>query len=260
MAKFENVWDEDPRYVNFGAQKNFAQYATRIGQAWEKNPDQFNDAYFRRIIARAIVFRATEKLVSSQPWYDGGYRANIVAYTIAVLSEVCRSRKKSFHFQLVWKNQEVSPATLQALGIMAEFVCGELMRPGHGVSNISEWAKRGECWQRMKLRLHEVTEMLPAAFLDELVSQEDEQDVMRSAAKKQREANGINAQTQVIAIDSGVWAEVRKKGIERRIFTKTELDLLNLAARIPDVIPTEKQCMVLLEALNKARREAIYDG
>jgi len=29
LAKFENVWDEHPKWVNLGAQKNFAQYAKR---------------------------------------------------------------------------------------------------------------------------------------------------------------------------------------------------------------------------------------
>jgi hypothetical protein len=32
LAKFENVFDEDPKWVNLGGQKNFAQYAGRIGK------------------------------------------------------------------------------------------------------------------------------------------------------------------------------------------------------------------------------------
>ena len=68
LAKFENTWDEHPRWVNLGAQKNFAKYAHRIGKEWEKGPDSFNEFYFRRAVARGIIFRAVEKLVSSQPW------------------------------------------------------------------------------------------------------------------------------------------------------------------------------------------------
>lgn len=260
LAKFENVWDEHPRYVNLGAQKNFAQYATRIGQEWEKHQDKFNDLYFKRVVARAVLFRTTEKLVSAQAWYDGGYRANIVAYTIALLGEVCKFRHESFDFQRVWNRQEMSPATLQALEIIAEVVYGELMNPGQGVSNISEWAKRGECWERMKGRLSDVNAMLPRAFFNELVRQEDAQDAMRSAGKTQRVMNGIEAQKQVFAIEPQVWAGIREKGIERRLFNQKELDILQLATRIPEVIPSEKQCLVLLEALDKARLEAIYDG
>lgn len=68
MAKFENVWDDHPKWVNLGSQKNFARYAVRIGKEWEKSADNFNEFYYRRLIARAILFRRTEKLVSEQSW------------------------------------------------------------------------------------------------------------------------------------------------------------------------------------------------
>ena len=43
--------------------------------------------YFREAVTKAIVFRAVERLVSEQPWYQGGYRANVVAYAIAKLAQ-----------------------------------------------------------------------------------------------------------------------------------------------------------------------------
>jgi AIPR protein len=85
LAKFENVWDEHPRFVNLGAQKNFAKYAERISEEWKEDADQFGDDYYRRSIARAIIFKRAEKIISEQRWYAGGYRANIVAYTIALI-------------------------------------------------------------------------------------------------------------------------------------------------------------------------------
>jgi len=42
--------------------------------------------YFREAVAKAIVFRSVERLVSGQPWYQGGYRAYVVAYTIAKIA------------------------------------------------------------------------------------------------------------------------------------------------------------------------------
>ena len=54
LAKFENVWDDHPKWVNLGAQKNFARYAARIGKEWSKSADAFNEFYFHRAIARAL--------------------------------------------------------------------------------------------------------------------------------------------------------------------------------------------------------------
>jgi hypothetical protein len=49
------------------SQKNFGRYATRIGKEREKGSDGFNELYFPRTIARAILFRSTEHLVKDQP-------------------------------------------------------------------------------------------------------------------------------------------------------------------------------------------------
>jgi hypothetical protein len=68
LAKFENVFDDHPRWVNLGSQKNFGRYAVRIGKEWEKSSEGFNELYFRRAIARGILFRSAENLVKDQPW------------------------------------------------------------------------------------------------------------------------------------------------------------------------------------------------
>jgi hypothetical protein len=43
LAKYENVWDKLPKYVSKGRQKNFAQYAFRIGKEWENSKDTFSE-------------------------------------------------------------------------------------------------------------------------------------------------------------------------------------------------------------------------
>ena len=70
LAKFVNVWERRPHEVSLGAQKNFAAFAGRIGPAWRKAPDDFNEAWYRSVIAKAITFRATERIVSRQAWYQ----------------------------------------------------------------------------------------------------------------------------------------------------------------------------------------------
>ena len=57
MSKFENVWNQLPHIVSKGAQKNFAQYAQTIGSEWDKDSEQFNERYFRQLVAKAIVFK-----------------------------------------------------------------------------------------------------------------------------------------------------------------------------------------------------------
>lgn len=80
LAKFLGVWPGQPHVVARGAQKNFVEFAKQIGEAWETRKDDYNEAFFRQCVAKAIIFRETEQIVSDQSWYTGGgSRAPIVA-------------------------------------------------------------------------------------------------------------------------------------------------------------------------------------
>ncbi|MBF4406229.1 hypothetical protein EAY15_23985, partial [Vibrio anguillarum] len=91
LAKYENTWACLPHIVSLGAQKNFSEFAKKIGKNWGTEGTAFNDIWFKRLIAKAIIFRTTEKLVSNAEWYEGGYRANIVTYAIAKLVNDAKS-------------------------------------------------------------------------------------------------------------------------------------------------------------------------
>lgn len=257
LAKFENVWDEHPRWVNLGAQKNFARYAARIGKEWVKSTDNFNEFYYRRAIARAIVFRKTEKMVSDQPWYNGGYRANIVAYAIAAISEYCKRIKKSVDYNKIWNNQDLPESLLRALIISTEFVNDDIANPPEGISNISEWCKKEACWNRISLRITQLEQEMPDSFKNELVSLEEEQQEVKAAKKTQKIDNGIAAQKKVFEIKPKTWADILIKGQGKQLFSAKEISILNIAKDIPAKIPTEKQSFVLLEILEKAKSEGM---
>jgi AIPR protein len=170
LAKYENVWDDHPRFVNLGAQKNFAKYAERISEEWKMDSDQFGDDYYRRAIARAIIFKRTEKIISEQPWYAGGYRANIVAYTIALIGFCITEQRRAFDFQKVWQRQGVDPFLYDAIGRVGELVQQDLTSPPERISNISEWAKRDACWQRLMSRRAEVERLFKPGFSGSLLT------------------------------------------------------------------------------------------
>lgn len=258
LAKFENVWDGYVVSVNYGAQKNFANYAGRIGQEWDKKPDQFNEFYFKRAIARAIIFRRTEKLVSAQPWYNGGYRANIVAYTIAMLSKVCSMQGQSFDFIGVWNRQGITEVTTHAIEITAKLVHDDITNPIGSISNISEWCKKEACWQRLQEKTDTLMRLLPTSFFAELVSTDDVEDEARSAVKTQKMQNGIEAQKAVFEIPAEKWAHILAQGQKKGLYSPKEVGVLQVATRMPDKIPTEKQSFVLLGILEKAKLEALY--
>ena len=257
LAKFENVFDDHPRWVNLGSQKNFGRYAIRIGREWEKSSEGFNELYFRRAIARGILFRSTEQLVKEQPWYNGGYRANIVAYTLAMLGEVTKRRRASVNYAKIWATQALDEQLKEALDIISTAVNEDIIQPPAGISNISEWCKREGCWARLLENASEIAAMLPDTFWKLLSSAEDNQHHEKTARQNQKIEDGIEMQSQVVGIAAEQWSLILRKGALQGLFTSKEMDILKVAMQIPNKIPTEKQSAILMEIYGRARDERL---
>lgn len=244
LAKFLNVWSGLPHVVSRGAQKNFGSFAEAIGKEWEQQPDAFGEGYFRDLIAKAIVFRETEDLVDEQPWYQGGYRANVVAYAIAKLAHDVAAMGKSVDFDRIWREQKVSPLLRAALVVAAT----EVNQVITGTSeNVTEWAKQPACWTRVA----DLQVAWPSAWLRELVGREEVRTRRRIAIKDQHELNGIEAQAAIVTAGAELWANVRQWGTEQGLISQTESDILNVAAAIPTKCPSEKQSVVVIKMLQR---------
>ncbi|MEP5396522.1 MAG: AIPR family protein, partial [Hyphomicrobiales bacterium] len=98
---------------------------------------------------------------------------------------------------------------------------------------------------------------LDQAFWSSLISEEVLSAQVKSAKKTQKIDNGINAQKRVFELPAEKWSEVKKLGEQKNLFQPKELSVLSIAEQIPKKIPSEKQCVVLLQVLQKAELEGI---
>lgn len=146
LAKYENTWDQLPWQVSEGAQKNFHKFMLRLKERRGFSPDEI---YYQNLIAKAILFRQTEKLVQKQQY--GGYRANIVTYTLAFLSFKTAQR---IDLERIWKEQALTPALEREIIEVSKFVQSLIVNPPGG-ANVGEWCKKEKCWQ--SIRDHEYT-------------------------------------------------------------------------------------------------------
>lgn len=251
LAKFLMLWHGMPDMVSKGAQKNFAEFARLTGHEWSKNEDSFNELYYRHAIAKAILFRATEKLVSEQSWYEGGYRANVVAYAIAKLVHDAETIRKAVDMDWIWRHQAISENMKEALTLVAEIAHQELITTPPGTRNVTEWAKQKTCWERIQ----KVKVDWPDGWRRELVSMAEVKQSERSAVKEQRILNGIEAQTAVLNAGAEFWSKLRDWGTSKKLLSPTELGVLDVASQIPSKLPTEKQCDVVLHALSRLQTE-----
>lgn len=156
LAKYENSWAQLPHVVSLGAQKNFNDFAVRLKERGNVNVDA---SYFQRLIGKAILFKSADRIVRQQKF--GGYKANIVTYTIAFLSNRTSQR---IDLQKVWDTQSISPALEDAIREVSHKIFDIITNPP-AARNITEWCKKVECWKAV---LH-INWVIKKSFEDELI-------------------------------------------------------------------------------------------
>lgn len=144
LAKFENAWAQRPWEVSLGAQKNFTAFMVALQERKQGSVSGDVD-YFHRLIAKAILWRRTERIVSAQKF--GGYRANIVAYAVAMLSHATAQR---LDLDRIWDQQDLDEPLGPALENLSHLVFQHLTDPDRPVANVTEWAKREKCWTSLR--------------------------------------------------------------------------------------------------------------
>lgn len=215
LAKYENTWDQLPYQVSEGAQKNFNKFMLRLKERKNFVPDE---NYYHNLIAKAILFRKAEKLVQQQQY--GGYRANIVTYTLAYLSHKSAQR---IDLERIWKEQSLTPALEAEIIAVSKFVQQLIVNPPGG-ANVGEWCKKEKCWQ--VIRDHEHT--ISGELQKELVS------VSRPITSAAPSTGSINSLTedeqalidQAAAIPAATWFALSRWAKETKNFLPWQRSLL----------------------------------
>ena len=156
LAKYENTWDQRPYFVSEGAQKNFKRFTLRVNEQKSMIPDE---KYYQNLIAKAILFRHTEKLVQQQQY--GGYRANIVTYTLSYLSYKTAQR---IDLEKIWKEQTLSSELEKAIIAVSSIVRNVIINPPGG-ANVGEWCKKEKCWNTIKECEYVISDNLQAELV-----------------------------------------------------------------------------------------------
>lgn len=250
LAKFENSAMGLPHIVSRGAQKNFALFAKDIGEAWSKNEAKYDELWYRRLIAKAILFRKLETEIPKQPWYEGGYRANIVTYAMAKVFHDANRDNEVLDLDTIAKRQMVSDDLVRALLLAAEEAHKVITQPAAGIRNLSEWAKQQACWSALQARQLKYD----AGFERCLTLKETARSNEHEAKERQREIAGIEAQSLAVRLGADFWRKVWEQGNDASKLTAKDAQILKVCASLPRQVPTEKQskhALTILEQLKE---------
>ena len=258
LAKYHEICRMLPHQVSTGAQKNFMKFADWTTKVWEKDDTGFNEDFFKRIVSLNILFKKTDSIVKYAPWYELGYKAQVVAYTLSLLFYALKRDcpDASFDFRGVWNHQDVTYATELQIAEIAQKVYGYLIDPKREVQNVTEWAKREACWEGVK----SLPITLYSNFIDELIPVSVQKEAERAAKSTQRQDNKVSAMVAVAEYGVDGWRRLLQWGIDNRVLSSVDISFLKTALTMEQgKFPSEKQCARILQVLEKAREES-YPG
>lgn len=246
LAKFVMSWEQRPHIVSAGAQKNFIAFAEMVAKAWDKDESSINEIYFKDAVAKAILFSAIHSAVRSSEWYqeDRAYLANIVTYTMAKMSSLieAQGRGRLMDFDLIWRSQAVPQNVVNLSLEIGESVKSALTSEHRPTQNVTEWAKKIDCWNLIRA----IPMRLPEAFLAGLADPAAVAQRGRAAKDTQRIDNGINQQRRVLEISQQQWLELREFSLGNGVGSPTDMSILDLVTGRKSGFPTERQSARLL--------------
>ncbi|PSJ50795.1 AIPR family protein [Pseudaminobacter soli (ex Li et al. 2025)] len=141
LAKYVQAWGRKPQIVSLGNQKNFDRFMSDDDTVTSVIPDV---SRYKHAIAQTILFRTAQKIVRTGGFQ--AYQANITAYTVASLSEIAGSR---LSLDAIWQKQGLSSQLSGYISNLAARV-NDILRDDAGARQVSEWAKKDECWESLK--------------------------------------------------------------------------------------------------------------
>jgi hypothetical protein len=251
LAKYELSAQELPHIVSMGAQKNFAAFAKSIGEAWEKGDAKFDETWFRRLIAKAMIFRELEREVPKQKeWYPGAYRANIVTYAIAKVFHDMRLSGKAIDLDAVWRRQSIAEEVKVAFMTAAAEASLVITSPPDGVRNVTEWAKKQACWAKLQS-----VEIVYADLDEVLQTKEQARETVRVARNERAEVDDASAIIKVTNLGAAHWSDLLEWASAKRRLTPKETQTLGVCASIPRQIPRDYQAKQAIEVMERLTRE-----
>lgn len=258
LAKVRLCWAKQPNIVSKGAQTLFAKFMENVDKTWSDDDAKgvYGDQYFKDSISLVIMYSRLSEAVSKQSWYDSGYRANIVAYAMALFSRAFEKQygRDTFDFDAIWNKQALPDSVLNELLRIARFVKERILTSDQrSKENVTEWAKMELCWKFAQDAFDREGWALPDSFSLWCVSREKKTAARREARTEAKVDAGIDVQNQVLQYPH--WKEAMSFERQHSVLSPMQATSVSKATMISAKLPTERECKLAMGALKLLRQE-----
>lgn len=257
LARYMELYGCRPDIVSKGKQKLLQRFAEEIKASWEKGDTQYNEFYFKRVVALAIIYKRTDEIIKQSEWYreNRSYKANVIAYTMSIIFNYIRKKHKGFEidFKRIWNEQAVYEELDEQLAVLQNEVHNFITGP-RPTENVTEWCKKELCWTNAQEQVWTINN----AFIATLVSKDEVEAEKKENRQTQKLVNEVNALNEIFARGAQYWKAVLDWGLSRRLLSEKEISILRLTVNmfVTGRVISDKQAQVVMGA----RKRMIDNG
>ncbi len=258
LAKYMEIYEGVPNKVSKGKQAIFKVFAEKIKKQWVKSDIDYNEYYYKRVVALSIIFKRSDEIIKRTLWWKEkrSYKANVIAYTMSLIFEHIRKNCEGYEldFMRIWSLQNLYPELEKQISTLVTEVYEFITRDDRLTENVTEWCKKEICWERAKKEKWGIND----DFINTLILKSNIQMDKKEAKAKQKITNEVSVMELILSKGSVYWQNVLNWGNERNLLTDIEISILRMVIRIEKTgkLPSDKQANVV----KKAREKLIVEG
>lgn len=257
MAMYLTAAEQRPHIVAKGKIFVIKEFNQSIREKYSKNKEVFNEFFFHKCIASAIIYRSVDgyleknKDCANNPtgfWYKaGGFKMDIVPYAI---SKIFYSIPEgmSVNWEEIWQRQQLAPGFMKEIARATKFA-NDFINDSHGVI-VSEYCKKESTWTSFKEKKYTLTN----EFLNELIPDSIVKEQEKSAIKQQTQTTNLSSIVDFIKVGPKYWTAIKKLAESRKCATNTELSYLDFAVAFAqkNIIPNSNKIPVKIQKMMDA--------
>lgn len=258
LAKYMEIFYGAPHVVSKGKQAIVKVFADKIKSQWNKSNIEFNEYYFKRMVALAIMFRDADSIIKSTKWYKEkhSYKANVIAYTLSIIFDYIKINNKGLiNFMEIWNKQKIYKELADQISLLCEDVYKFITDNNRPTDNVTEWCKKEECWKRAQKHNWNI---LPE-FIKTLISESEINSQKMVSKKTQKIKNDVNLLNEIISYGYSYWQQVYDWGEKRDLLYIVDRKALQAIIDMEKtgVYPRESQVRIAIETRNRFVKEGM---
>ncbi len=261
LAKVLVIFDCHPYKAVQGAQIVFKFFAENIVKEWDNSESTFNDAFFQFSIAKIIIFKTVQQIVSTKKdEIRGQDRAIVVAYTISSIFHLLSKQNMSVDFEIIWKKQSLNNAFLaqlnKTINFINKYMLEQTLKNGMTVLSFSKTIK---CWQELQNQIVVDNNFFNEDFKQSLLDKSEIKIQLKESKINQAVESEVEIQKKLFKISLLNYNEMKIYGLDKNLLNENEIILLNImikALSSGKVVPNKFQIFQLKSLIEKLKENS----